>query len=170
MTNYSSQLSDDMKMQRPFESDAEELLLSFVFTESHLKKLSYSFFNQFEVTDVQFNILMLLADHSDTGLKQFEMADRMVVNRASLGGVVDRLAKQDLVTRMQDVNDRRANIIHLTPKGHELLKDIKKSYYNHVRSLFEGWSDEDKNTFSALMERLREQIHHLANDVPPLTT
>ena len=39
-------------------------------------------------------------------------------------GLMDRLVEQDLVERRADPQDRRAYMLHLTPKGKDLIQSI----------------------------------------------
>jgi DNA-binding MarR family transcriptional regulator len=157
------QLKEELKMIRDFASLDEQCLLSFVLSESHFKKLSYNFFFEFGLTDVQFNILHLLSDH-ETGLKQYELADRLLVNRASLGGVVDRMIKNNFVVRQQDATDRRANIIKLTSEGDKLFHKVKEPYDQQVDNLFSNFNKEEKKDFVTLLQKFRSQINHTTDE------
>jgi DNA-binding MarR family transcriptional regulator len=46
------------------------------------------------------------------------------LDRSTTADVVDRMMKRGLLERTRDPNDRRRNILRLTPEGAELLKSI----------------------------------------------
>jgi DNA-binding MarR family transcriptional regulator len=59
------------------------------------------------------------------GLKQQDLADQTLKDKASLTCLVDNLSKRNLVDRYEDPNDRRSRLIFLTAEGKELGKKIE---------------------------------------------
>ena len=53
-----------------------------------------------------------------------DLARRTGFSLATLTGVIDRLAAQDLVSRREDPNDRRVRRLELTPAGAQLIDRI----------------------------------------------
>lgn len=58
-------------------------------------------------------------------LTQTELAQRMGLEDASMVPMVDRLVKQDLLTRVQPAEDRRKRHLVLTEKGNEAFANVK---------------------------------------------
>ncbi|WP_210451924.1 MarR family winged helix-turn-helix transcriptional regulator [Pantoea ananatis] len=58
-------------------------------------------------------------------LTQTELAQRMGLEDASMVPLVDRLVKQDLLTRVQPVEDRRKRHLVLTEKGNDAFANVK---------------------------------------------
>ena len=61
---------------------------------------------------------------SETPLKQTELAHRLGVEGPTLVGLLDRLAKDDWIVRVDQTTDRRSKAIHLTPKALVTLQTI----------------------------------------------
>lgn len=59
------------------------------------------------------------------GLKQQDLADKTLKDKASLTCLIDNLSKRNLVDRYEDPNDRRSKLIFLTAEGKELGKKIE---------------------------------------------
>jgi DNA-binding MarR family transcriptional regulator len=59
------------------------------------------------------------------GLKQQDLADKTLKDKASLTCLVDNLSKRNLVERFEDPNDRRSKLVFLTDEGKELGKRIE---------------------------------------------
>lgn len=59
------------------------------------------------------------------GLRQQDLADKTLKDKASLTCLVDNLSKRNLVDRYEDPNDRRSKLIFLTAEGKELGKRIE---------------------------------------------
>jgi DNA-binding MarR family transcriptional regulator len=66
-----------------------------------------------------------------------DLAGVMHVSLATITGIVDRLAGQDLVTRREDPRDRRIRRIELTPTGKDVIDGILTAGAEHQRRLLE---------------------------------
>lgn len=81
----------------------------------------------------QLKILMLLSRHGN--VSGGELARLLGVGLAALSGMVDRLVLQDLVTRTEDLYDRRVRRIGLTKTGSELIASIFNAGAEKMRAL-----------------------------------
>jgi DNA-binding MarR family transcriptional regulator len=73
----------------------------------------------FDLTSVQFAALDAVAQQP--GIDQASLAATISFDRATIGGVVDRLEQKGLVQRVVSAEDRRARQLRLTPAGKRLL-------------------------------------------------
>jgi MarR family transcriptional regulator, temperature-dependent positive regulator of motility len=73
----------------------------------------------FDLTSVQFAALDAIAQQP--GIDQASLAATISFDRATIGGVIDRLESKGLVQRVVSEQDRRARQLHLTPDGKRLL-------------------------------------------------
>lgn len=73
----------------------------------------------FDLTSVQFAALDAIAQQP--GIDQASLAAAIGFDRATMGGVVERLEHKALVQRVVSAQDRRARMLHLTPEGARLL-------------------------------------------------
>jgi DNA-binding MarR family transcriptional regulator len=73
----------------------------------------------FDLTSVQFAALDTIAQRP--GIDQASLAATISFDRATIGGVVDRLERKGLVQRVVSAQDRRARLLDLTPDGAQLL-------------------------------------------------
>ena len=73
---------------------------------------------KYRVTPPQFSILAFLWQQD--GLTQAELSEKSEIDRATIVGLIDRLADEGLVTRQPYKGDRRAYRICLTDKGKAL--------------------------------------------------
>jgi len=76
----------------------------------------------YDITPVQYAAIAALSERP--GMDQATLAASIGYDRATIGGVVDRLAQKGLVTREVCRNDRRARILHLTDLGTMTLQEI----------------------------------------------
>ncbi|MFN0162631.1 MAG: MarR family winged helix-turn-helix transcriptional regulator [Burkholderiales bacterium] len=73
----------------------------------------------FDMTSVQFAALDAIAD--EPGIDQARLAASIGFDRATIGGVIDRLELKGLVERAVSEEDRRARRLTLTAAGKKLL-------------------------------------------------
>ena len=141
-------LKKEISLNREFVDKGEALFLSVVWTWLCIEKTGRRFFGSFGLTDAQFNALMILWDYRKRALKQHELADLMVVNRASAGAVIDRLQRNGWVRREVDPDDRRAFRVHLTDDGIAKLKKVRTPYY---KLLSAALGDTDSATLAIVL-------------------
>lgn len=151
-------LQQELRLKQPLASDNHEALLSLVRTSSLMQKLSDRFFSRFGLTDVQFNILMILKEHRSEGLSQQELSEHLIVTKSNVVGLIDRLERSGYVTREAHPSDRRFNQIKLTSKGEKLEAKIEKQYFTEVDKLMNVLSAAEKKTLIRAMERVRDYI------------
>lgn len=154
-------LQQELKLKQPLASVNHEALLSLVRTSSLMQKLSDRFFSQFGLTDVQFNILMILSEHRRDGLSQQELSEHLIVTKSNVVGLIDRLERGGYVRREAHPSDRRFNQIVLTPKGEKLESKVEKSYFREVDKMMNSLTASEKRTLIQAMERIR---HYIVND------
>jgi len=76
-----------------------------------------------DLTSVQFAALDAVAQQP--GIDQAGLAATIGFDRATIGGVIDRLELKGLVQRVVSAEDRRARRLHLTPAGKRLLSAVR---------------------------------------------
>lgn len=151
-------LHQELKLKQPLASVNHEALLSLVRTSSLMQKLSDRFFSRFGLTDVQFNILMILKEHGSAGLSQQELSEHLIVTKSNVVGLIDRLERSGYVKRMSHPSDRRFNQIVLTPAGRKLELKIEESYFTEVDKMMNALSNPQKRAVIQAMERIRQYI------------
>ena len=77
---------------------------------------------RFGVTPIQYAVLKAL--WGDDGQSGSELATRLVIDNATMTGLIDRLESAGLVTRKPDKSDRRIQRIHITPKARSLRRSL----------------------------------------------
>jgi DNA-binding MarR family transcriptional regulator len=93
-----------------------------------------------EENDLQrpwFEILDALATTDDDSLRFNDLAERVMANPSSLSRQLDKLEEKKLIVREKSIlDDGRAILIVLTPKGHDSWKEASLTYYRIVRRTF----------------------------------
>lgn len=105
-----------------------QALLQLLRTAEALWEISRRFFDRWELSPSQFNLLNLLHGAPD-GLTQIELSRELITHRSNVTGLVDRLQARGLVQRVENPADRRVWRVSLTPAGQKLMAQVLPSYY-----------------------------------------
>ena len=153
-------LEQELCLRRPLTLLAHEALLNIYYSASCLKKKAGEFLRPFGLTDVQFNLMMLLkyqGDHEE-GLSQAQLSSMMLVNRANVTSLIDRMEKVDLVVRTHTPSDRRTNIVKLTSRGKDLLARIEPLYTKEVKRIMAALKQDEQKAVIEMLEKIRGNI------------
>ena len=153
-------LEVELGLSKPVALLAHEALLNTYYTASRLKKTAGDFLRPFGLTDVQFNLMMLLKHQGGAAgaLNQAQLSHMMLVNRANITSLVDRMEKAGLVSRTSAPCDRRYNMIKLTARGEELLARIEPLYGDEVRRIMAALVEAEQKKLIGMLEKIRGNI------------
>ena len=130
-----------------------DALLQLLRTANTIWDASRQFFEQWDLSPSQFNVLNLLQSHSE-GLSQIELGRQLLTHRSNVTGLVDRLERRGLVERRNVLSDRRVYRVVLTRAGDKLLKVILPHYHREAQHLWDGVSDERIAELLGALERV----------------
>ncbi|MBP8302542.1 MAG: winged helix-turn-helix transcriptional regulator [Phycisphaerae bacterium] len=153
-------LHRELHLARPFTLCAHEAVLNIYYTGSCLKKRVDQILATVGLTDVQFNLMMLLKYQTaeDGGLGQSELSAMMLVNRANITALVDRMERAGLVVRRSSDLDRRRNVVRLTAHGDALLDQIEPLYAGEVNRVMSVLSESGQRQLISTLECIRGNI------------
>lgn len=104
-----------------------------------------------DLTPVQFAAMDAIAD--SPGIDQAGVAACIAYDRATIGGVIDRLVQKGLVDRLVSKKDRRARILHLSDQGRALFKDVLPIVSNLQDTILPGLTLQERETFLKLAKK-----------------
>ncbi len=142
---------------REINSVRHEALLNIVRTSDFIGKLSCNFFVKFELTEAQYNVLIVLKLNGNS-LTQVEISKKLISSRANVTSLVDRLEKKNYVKRKKVSSDRRLFEVDLTKEGLNLMKKVEPAYVNEVEKRMSGLNEADCRKLSAILVRLRQNL------------
>jgi DNA-binding MarR family transcriptional regulator len=88
------------------------------------------------------------------GSSQRALADTLGLDRATVVALVDTLESQGLARRAQSQEDRRANVVELTPKGRRALKRADALMEACELSFVEALRPDERALMTDMLERL----------------
>ena len=104
-----------------------------------------------DLTSVQFAALDTI-DHNP-GVDQATLAAAISFDRATIGGVIDRLERKGLVQRVVSPQDRRARLLHLTTKGENLLASCRPVVSSLQADILAALSPQEREDFLSLAHK-----------------
>jgi MarR family 2-MHQ and catechol resistance regulon transcriptional repressor len=153
-------LSAELNLDIPISDLRHEALLNVVHTSNMIGAAGAAFFRRYDLTEAQFNVLFSLR-YTKRNLTQSALGERLVVTRASVTSVLDRLEEKGLVERMSVPGNRRIYHVRLTPKGRKLIDGIEPSYRETIKAALKDLTDKDCKTLIRFLERVRESLRQL---------
>jgi len=111
----------------------------------------------YELTAVQFATLR--AVQSNPMLDQAKIAAIVGYDRATIGGVIERLEKKGLLRRVVSATDRRAKEVVLSDKGETTLEALAPLVSDLQDDILETLSPKERAAFVALAQKiLRKEL------------
>ncbi len=124
-----------------------------------LRRAQLRIFNSFSkafehthVTPAQMGLLIKIRHNA--GISQTALAKANGVERSTLGEIIDRFEKRNLVERRKHATDRRTYALHLSTEGEALVNEILPDVLEHEKKLFDDWSREDRDLLLKMLDRL----------------
>ena len=108
----------------------------------------------FRLSPVEFAMIAAIED--DPGLDQRRLAGRLAIDTVSTSKLLDRLERLRLVRRSVNVEDRRARVLSLTPRGREVRLKIGVGCRAAHERIMAPLSPDERTQFIELLVRLVE--------------
>lgn len=89
---------------------------------------------------------------------QSDVARRLRIEGATITRMVDILSNEGLVERLPDPKDRRVNLLAITPKGEEAVREIFKIYDMMREHILEGISAEEIDGLQRLIDKMLKRL------------
>ena len=105
----------------------------------------------FDLTPVQFAALDAI--HSQPASDQARVAELIAYDRATIGGVVDRLEQKGWIRRVVSERDRRSRELSLTAKGERVRTALLPIVRALQDEILEALSEPDRASFLKLAQQ-----------------
>jgi DNA-binding MarR family transcriptional regulator len=106
----------------------------------------------YDLTPVQYAALDAIGSHP--GSDQAFVAEAIGYDRATIGGVIERLEKKGWIRRVVSTHDRRARELSLTPDGQRIKQDLRKIVEDLQHDILAPLSAQEQSEFKALARRV----------------
>jgi DNA-binding MarR family transcriptional regulator len=124
MPTRTSELREELKQTRPFQSPAHEAVVSILRTAAVVQRHISQVVEAGGITAQQYNVLRILRGAGEAGLPTLAIRDRMIEEAAGITRLLDRLEASGFVVRERSTPDRRQVVCQITPAGLSLLATL----------------------------------------------
>lgn len=112
--------------------------------------------NEYDLTLAQFDVLVALSFNE--GLTQQELAERLLVTKGNICGLLDRLEGRNLVKRVPDPDDKRVNRTYVTESSREIVRRALPEHAELVADLMKVLNRDEQRFLYALLHRLNTSL------------
>jgi DNA-binding MarR family transcriptional regulator len=111
---------------------------------------------RYDITPAQFEVIAHL--FAAQGISQQALAEKLLVTKGNVCGLIDRLAVLGLVERRCHPEDRRSNLLFLTDKGQQLAAEVIPAHEAHIADHMSVLTPDDQRTLAALLRELDRSL------------
>jgi DNA-binding MarR family transcriptional regulator len=109
---------------------------------------------EFDTTLPRFDLMAQL-ERAHAGMTLNELSRRMMVTNGNVTGLVERLVAEGLVDRRPSPNDRRAQVVRLTPQGRAIFERMAGGHREWIAQLFCGLDKADTESLMKLLAKTK---------------
>jgi DNA-binding MarR family transcriptional regulator len=135
----------------------EVVLVAVIQAGDRVLKAFDAFFRPFGLTDAQYNVLRILEGAREP-LPQQDLAKRLLVSRANITSLVDKLEAQGLVQRCA-CEDRRVKLIQLTEQGLAFVEETFTALQRVCAALMRPFAPAEQRELHRMLTRLIGSTH-----------
>ncbi|MEA3364031.1 MAG: MarR family transcriptional regulator [Candidatus Hydrogenedentes bacterium] len=155
-------LQKELDLDQPFQDIRHEAMLGIVRTATLASVFAGKILRQFDLTQAQFNVLFALR-YKTRAITQVELGRRLVVTRATVTSVLDKLESKGYVERRDVPDNRRSYHVELTEAGRALVEKVEPVYRDSIHYVL-GYLDEGKlKRLIGMLEPARARLRELTN-------
>ncbi|MEM6434124.1 MAG: MarR family transcriptional regulator [Cyanobacteria bacterium P01_D01_bin.115] len=121
----------------------------------HLDRAIQAIFSDFDLRQGEFDVLATIRRSGQPyQLSPTELFNTMMVSSGTMTNRVDRLEQAELVERIPDPSDRRGRLIHLTPKGFDLIEAAVTAHVENMHRILAPLEATDREALALLLRKL----------------
>ena len=154
VNQFSIQIATNFDEKYPDAGATEtECAMNLVMTADLMTKRIAALLQPYDLSPASGLVLSILAD-SEEPLPPNKIADRLIISRASVTGLIDSLEQRGYARRDAHHSDRRMLLISPTESGRLVTDTFRPIVHRHQKMWLDALGEEDK-------ERLIDTLHTL---------
>ncbi len=104
---------------------------------------------------------MIIIEKAGGKLNQQNLADELLIDKASVVRMVDYLVDKGFIVRQQNPGDRREYFLVLTDEANRVMKEIRLTVSQLNELVFADFTEEEKKQFWKALGRINETLSSL---------
>ena len=137
---------------------SNQVMLELGLLQSELEDLLSMHFARFGLSSPKFAVLIHLYMTGDQGLIQSELSKKMLVSRANITGLIERLERDGLVVRRNDPSDKRVFRVCPTDKAVILMNAFLPLHNDYLSKIMSPLDKGEKEVLISLFKKLRKGL------------
>lgn len=106
----------------------------------------------------QWMALGCIGNEGKTGITHSELCHRLMLSKAPVTGIVDRMERDGFARRVADEKDRRVSRIVIKPKGDKAWREVRDALRDHAVSNCASMSESEQQTLLGLLARMLDAV------------
>ncbi|AHM55669.1 putative multiple antibiotic resistance protein MarR [Peptoclostridium acidaminophilum DSM 3953] len=151
------ELSDFLEAYDFIEDMSGKTIVNLIKTTAIMRAVYDELFQKHSISEPKFLVLLLLSQEPE-GMPFSEIGRKLLVSRANMTGLIERMMKEGLVEKILNPSDKRSTKALLTQKGRKLFEGVKDDHIEFSRRMTAGIGDDEKELLSKLLKKLQNDI------------
>ena len=139
------------------EVDAIVEAIVYLYTESG--RLTKEVASRHGLTGPQLTVVKMLETLGDLSLSR--LSEKIRAQNSTVTGIIDRMEREDLVTRERSKEDRRVVHIKLTAKGRDLAREIPVEPMEIFKGALESLTAQEMRDLMRIMTKLAKRVKQI---------
>jgi DNA-binding MarR family transcriptional regulator len=152
---FSIQIAPDFEERYPNSSaGATECAMNLVLTADLLVKRISDLLKPFDLSPASGLVLSILTD-SESPLQPNQIADRLIISRATVTGLIDSLERRGYVRRQPHQSDRRMLLIEPTDAGKQVADAFRPIVHQNQKVWMDVLNEKEQGQLINSLQRLQ---------------
>jgi DNA-binding MarR family transcriptional regulator len=148
-----SPLAPDVKIE------VDQILEAIIYLSTETRRITKELARRANLTGPQLTVVKILEQIGDLSLS--ELSDKIRAQNSTVTGIIDRMEREGLVTRIRSKEDRRIVSVRLTDKGVKLAQDIPVEPMVILRGALEGLTGPETRELLRILTKLARRIRSI---------
>ena len=170
LENYSS-VREFMERTSPAGEDAPPplpaaLMCHIFLLSSVLERVANRECERCGMTLSQWMALGCIGNEGKVGITHSELCHRLMLSKAPVTGIVDRMERDGFARRVADENDRRVSRIIIKPKGEKTWRQVRDVLRDHAIDHCSAMNQSEQETLLGLLARMLDKVSKSDPTIP----
>jgi len=141
-------------IQPRFRNKKHRAVVNILYTSKNVATRLQKMLADYDLTLQQYNILRIVYRQHPEPACNCTIREQMLDSRSDITRIVDRLIKEDLVTRTSCRDDRRKVSIRITEKGVRVIEDMD-DLHERMDGIMKTLTEQELDVFNRLLDKVR---------------
>lgn len=142
-------------------SDVDQVLEAILYLYTESRRITKELAKRADLTGPQLTVVKLLEAFGDLSLS--ELSEKIRAQNSTVTGIIDRMERENLVTRERSKEDRRVVYIKLTAKGRDLAREIPVEPMEVFKGALETLTAQEMRDLLRIMTKVAKRVRHIVD-------